>query len=353
MRSAVLQEDRTWPEEDLERLSSCPVCGGVNHEKMFENLRDLIFFTAPGIWILWRCLDCRAAYLSPRPNIASIGRAYIHYFTHTTDRELMGQQISLITRLRHSVRNNYLNHYFGYRLRPSLPGGWLAITRMPSLCRRALHYIRHLPFPSDRQNQLLDIGSGNGDFLSVAQALGYSAKGLESDPIAVKVTQERGLDVVQGSIPGSAFPPMSFHQITLSHVIEHLHDPVSALREVFEILKPGGRVWIQTPNIDANGRKHFGAAWRGLEPPRHLVLFNFDSLSSALSKAGFQSIKRLSPGPEVALYFRQSLSVLEGKDPNHNSATLSRALMREARGEEKLVAHRPELAESITIVAQR
>lgn len=353
MNDATPQASEIWPEHDIEHLSSCPVCGGVECEKMYGDLRDLVFFTAPGVWTLWRCNNCKSAYLNPRPTSASIGRAYTNYFTHEIDQKLTGQKISIATWFRHGVRNSYINYSFGHHLKPSFPGGWLAVVGKPSLCRRALHYIRHLPFPVDRKNQLLDIGSGNGEFLFVAQALGYSAKGLESDPIAVKVTRERGLDVVQGSIPRSVFPPMSFDQITLSHVVEHLHDPVSALYEIFELLKPGGRVWIQTPNIDANGRERFGAAWRGLEPPRHLVLFNFDCLSKALSKIGFHSIKRLLPAPEVEFYFRRSVSVLEGKDPNCNSVRLSRTLRQDARREEKLLASDPDLAESITVVAER
>ena len=62
--------------------------------------------------------------------------------------------------------------------------------------------------------------------------------------------------------------------MTLNHVVEHLHDPAGVLRRIAAILRPGGTLWIATPNLHALGHRRYGPDWLALDPPRHLVLFH-------------------------------------------------------------------------------
>jgi SAM-dependent methyltransferase len=119
--------------------------------------------------------------------------------------------------------------------------------------------------------------------------------------------------VVQAGLPCTTLPPESFDVVTLSHVIEHLHDPRPALREIHRLLAPGGLVMITTPNLDAYGLEVFGRCWRGLEPPRHLVLYTSRSLGGLLSDAGFCTIevKEQIHDPRP-IYFRASLTIASG-----------------------------------------
>jgi SAM-dependent methyltransferase len=106
------------------------------------------------------------------------------------------------------------------------------------------------------------------------------------------------VDVRQGGVEAWADMRNSFHAITMSHVIEHVHDPRELLTRSFELLKPGGQLYVETPNIDALGHSSFKRSWRGLEPPRHLILFNGDSLVGLLREIGFHKIKqRIIPSP--------------------------------------------------------
>ncbi len=41
--------------------------------------------------------------------------------------------------------------------------------------------------------------------------------------------------------------------ITLSHVIEHVHNPLDILDGCYAALKPGGSIWLETPNFDSQG----------------------------------------------------------------------------------------------------
>jgi len=97
-----------------------------------------------------------------------------------------------------------------------------------------------------------------------------------------------------------------FSFITMSHVIEHLHEPIKTLEDCFRLLQPGGTLWIETPSIKALGYSYFHDKWRGLEAPRHLVLFSPDALKFALQKAGFVSISRQARPIRSLGIFRES-----------------------------------------------
>ena len=79
-----MHED-SWPDNELELLKYCPVCGSRERELLHTGLRDRVFGVAPGDWTLHRCLECQSAYLDPRPTLATIGQAYTNYYTHQTN----------------------------------------------------------------------------------------------------------------------------------------------------------------------------------------------------------------------------------------------------------------------------
>ena len=113
--------------------------------------------------------------------------------------------------------------------------------------------------------KLLDVGCGNGEFLAMMQQAGWDVSGVEPDPTAAQVSSERlNITVPTVDLEGASFPSKSFDAITLSHVLEHVYDPIGVLRECRRILKPAGHVVIVTPNIGSLGHARFGGNWRGL-----------------------------------------------------------------------------------------
>ena len=121
--------------------------------------------------------------------------------------------------------------------------------------------------------------------------MGWEALGLDPDPAAVNVARGRGLNIVHGGVESLADKSACFDAITLSHVIEHVHQPREFLRAVNRLLKVNGIVYIDTPNIQSQGAKFFGKNWRGIEAPRHLTLFNPDSLKDLLVSCAFHDIE--------------------------------------------------------------
>ena len=348
-----------WPVADTETLGCCPVCASAVRESLYTGLRDTVFYCAPGSWNLWRCGNCEIVYLDPRPTQAAIGRAYEAYYTHqsTAHSRFSNVRESGIKALEQRFRNGELNRRFGYTREPALRPRWLSSLFAGVLRDEAVRlgrHIRQLPPPLGPASQLLDVGAGNGDFLVVADTLGFRARGLEFDAQAVAVGTARGLRIALGAIPGTSLEANTYEHVTLNHVIEHLHDPVAALRELHTALVPGGRIWVQTPNLDACGHVEFGIHWRGLEPPRHLVLFNAETLRQALSDAGFRDIELLPPAPEAKSYYRRSLAMVHGLRPESDANPYwNRTWKRRAQRADRSARKNPERGESITLVGRR
>lgn len=309
-----------WPAEDLQTLDGCPICGTSDYDLLFEGLTDKAFRAAPGQWRMVRCRACEAAYLNPRPTEASIGRAYRNYYTHSDSNPDDAPSLKRDIKLR--LRNGDINYRYGHQLDPALPG-WLASSIRDAvglLTGRDVSasvdfHIRHLTSPSGPGARLLDVGCGNGAFLSTAQGLGYHAVGLEMDEAAVELGRRAGLDIHVGLHPDDIAPLGLFDHITFNHVLEHVHWPVATLRQVFASLKPGGRVWISQPNPLAAGLRRFGPDWRGLEIPRHLTLPTAAGLEALLTQIGFERLFQPPVAPVADFLFRQSHAMALGLDP--------------------------------------
>lgn len=309
--------DQSWPAEDIEQLGRCPACGTEARTLLFEDLEDRIFFVAPGRWTMWRCASCGSGYLDPRPTPSSIGRAYERYYTHE-EPWVPAPPATALQRLRAGLANGYRNRRYGTRSVPEHGlGYWIGrIARPLALpADRAFRFLarRACDGPHPR---VLDVGCGGGAYLATAVEAGWQAVGIDFDAKAVEGARRRGIDARLGGLETVADERESYDAVTLSHVIEHLHDPPAALAAIHRILKPGGRLYVETPNIDALGRLLYGRHWRGLEPPRHLVIFNRSGLARLLRRTGFVRIRFRRDTSALGGLGMLSARIAAGLDPN-------------------------------------
>ena len=325
-----------WPVTELEFLGYCPICGSRQREVLHIELRDRVFGVAPGVWTLHRCFGCRSAYLDPRPTIESIGRAYINYYTHQTNDHPIVRRIGALRTFLHDALNGYRNYAYGLNRQPSLALGRWLIPILPSLKAAVDAECRHLAQPTSN-GLLLDVGCGNGGFLYIAREMGWQAHGLDMDPKAIEAARLRGLNVQCGSIELLSHEVQKYDVITLSHVIEHVHDPLDLLSQLHRLLKPGGVLWIETPNIGSLGYARFKSNGRGLEPPRHVVIFDSITLINALSNTGFISIKQRWRGLTAIAIF----AVSDAMKNNQALENVSRG------GKPKLIEYMAELIEML------
>jgi 2-polyprenyl-3-methyl-5-hydroxy-6-metoxy-1,4-benzoquinol methylase len=315
---------------------------------LHEGLTDKVFFCAPGEWTLRACESCHSAYLDPRPTPQSIGLAYQHYFTHADAPDFAS--LGLAARIRRRLANGYRNRKFGTRDHPASALGAALIPLFPAASAIVDAGMRHLP-PRPDGGRLLDLGCGNGSFLLRARSAGWDTVGVDLDPKAVAAARKQSLDVRCGDVEILDPAAEKFDVITLSHVIEHVHDPLGVLSACARLLRPGGVLWLETPNICSVGHEEYGPDWRGLEPPRHLVIFSPGALRDALLRAGFSAVEVLPYRPLCREMFRASAVIAAGVDPSSASAPGAPA-ERIARAE-KVAKENPERRESITVHARK
>ncbi len=148
---------------------------------------------------------------------------------------------------------------------------------------------------------LLDVGSGRGEMVVAAQREGLGrVVGLETTPAMVEHVQ-RTYDIALSAMSIEEFSASGeerFDTITLSAILEHVHDPNAMMAAVAKLSSPGAVVYIDVPNEpnlltrtgNALNRLLGSPAVYNLSPtfaPFHVFGFNPRALRALLEKHGF------------------------------------------------------------------
>jgi SAM-dependent methyltransferase len=141
--------------------------------------------------------------------------------------------------------------------------------------------------------------------------------------------------------------------VTLSHVVEHVANPVALLRAARRALRPGGTVWVATPNVAGVLARRYSTRWVGLDVPRHLVLFDPGSLRHALEAAGFADIRLRGSAGFTAHSTAVSAGVRGDEDASGRGRPLPWALRTRAAIDEWRGLRRPERGDELIAVARR
>jgi len=163
------------------------------------------------------------------------------------------------------------------------------------------------------KKKLLDVGCGNGYFLSAAMEHCGQCFGTEfSARLRGFAIEKTGLQIFDRNL--AELPERDFDIITLFDVIEHIADPVAFMRAVSSILRPGGHVLVFTPNFDSFSIRVMGQHSSIIDPTEHVILFTLPSLEQLGRVLGFQTVFRETQGLDVENIL--ALSHFQGREPD-------------------------------------
>ena len=248
----------------------------------------------PGSFALVRCETCGAVRLSPRPTAEHLATYYpSDYYAYQGDRLPRYQRViqRALGGIQRQLREADLERrgYRPTRREPVLAARLLSTWMDRSLLlQRVAGYPWEIP-PAASGGLAVDVGSGAGHFLASLVPLGWRVQGVDpSHHAADSAARTFGISVHVGQLESAPIEPGSVDFIHMRHVLEHLEHPLATLRHAFGLLRPGGWLYIETPNIDSYGAAACGPYWFGIDSPRHLWLFGPAALERSLNELGFE-----------------------------------------------------------------
>lgn len=145
---------------------------------------------------------------------------------------------------------------------------------------------------------LLDLGAHVGRLIQLAAQAGWRAEGIELNPrTSAYAARATGLPVHRADLRDLQAEGRRYAAVTLVDVLEHIAEPIGALRAVRGVLEPGGWIAVKVPHGPNQLLKERirGRLFRGYRPTVadnlvHVSHFNERALRMALEQAGFAEI---------------------------------------------------------------
>jgi SAM-dependent methyltransferase len=209
-----------------------------------------------------RCRECGFVFVNPRPTLDALRLFYERFDIDSIegDGSMLGQSRS---------------------------------TRVPRPRWGHRRAVRRLLALRSGPGRILDVGSGFGGVVAAALEKGLQPTALETNAELLDATRRLGPGVtcVPGLFEQFHAPAESFDYIIMSHVLEHVHDPLAFLTKADALLSPGGVLWIDLPNFDGIYRRLAGTRDPFFWPPGHLNHFNRRSLPLLCRRVGLQVVR--------------------------------------------------------------
>jgi len=272
-------------EEGLEWVA-CDLCDADVTRPLFQAPDRC--FGGERLFTVVSCARCGLIYLNPRPN--AHGRADSYPLMGYVPHQPVSPKVGWAGRVRETLRNVMLRLAYGYDGKAGGLSGSDGLPLQWGLLRTP---------PWQPGGRLLDVGCGNGQYLSAMRELGWEVVGIEPSLSACEDARRRlGLSVYCGTLEEGTQTPGSFDVVTAWHVLEHCCSPRSVLAEIRRVLRPGGLFMGEVPNAGGWGARLFRERWYHWDLPRHLYAFTPSTLRRVVEEAGFTRY-RILPIPDA------------------------------------------------------
>ncbi|HYC77834.1 MAG TPA: class I SAM-dependent methyltransferase [Planctomycetota bacterium] len=235
---------------DVLETTPCLLCGRVDGETLVDD---------PPFRVIL-CAGCGLGYTSPRVRADKLPELYnAGYFTS----ESAGD--------------------FGYASYTADRDGFVRTFRL-----KADLLERHV-----RSGRVLEVGCAAGFFLNELRARGYETWGTEiGEDVFAHARDALGLpNLYRGPLETFEPPPEPFDAAAMFDVIEHIADPLDALRRLRRMLKPGGALLLQTQDVSSLTRRLMGRKWTHFKQLEHVYHFSPTTLRTLLDRAGFDLVE--------------------------------------------------------------
>jgi 2-polyprenyl-3-methyl-5-hydroxy-6-metoxy-1,4-benzoquinol methylase len=153
-----------------------------------------------------------------------------------------------------------------------------------------------------KTNKILDVGCGNGHFLSVAKKRGWDVYGTEFPEDAIEVCRNKGIQMFAGELNIDDFDLGTFDIVISIEVLEHINNPKEELGKFYKILRKGGLVYITTPNFNSLIRYRLKQKYTVINYPGHLSYYTPKTLKKAFQLSGFSKWKIDTTGISLTRY---------------------------------------------------
>ncbi len=214
---------------------TCPACLTTRH-RFWESKNDF------GLRI---CLECGVIFTAEQAKVAKVRELYDHYYDRATF--------------------------------ASPPVVANSLTRLVG------------SFESFRRTgRWLDVGYGEGGLLTIAQKHGWACYGTEVSPRALEYGERQGWLVTADLEGDPRLLRQGFDVVTMFEFLEHVPAPDGILRAAAQLLRPGGVLYLTTPNAESVSRRLLGSRWSIFFPPEHLVIWTARGLWQALRRNGLR-----------------------------------------------------------------
>ncbi|MDG1479207.1 MAG: class I SAM-dependent methyltransferase [Myxococcota bacterium] len=235
---------------------ACAVCGADCPQPAYT-VRDLIW-DEPTPWQFVRCGDCGHGYLDPQPTPAALTALYEGLYTP--------DKLDVMVKIGEGR--------FDRRLQHDRAKAIAAVAEQPV-------------------GRILDVGCGVGFSLQVlARALPEAeAVGVEmAGPAADKADELPEITVLKQPFMTLKMAASSVDVLCMNHLLEHLSDPRPQLSRAAELVRSGGLIEIEVPQLEGWARSTFGRWFWCHLPPQHLQLFHLAGLTRLLAESGFSEV---------------------------------------------------------------
>ena len=172
-------------------------------------------------------------------------------------------------------------------------------------------------------DSILDVGCGSGGFVDVGLSEGYKINGIELSQSAVDIAKSFNLPVQKLDFFSEKIKHSSIDILTMFEVIEHLPNPFGFIKRAEEVVKPGGVIYLTTPNYNSLDRRFLREKWDVFHR-EHLTYFTLKTLINGIqcqTKLKIVHMETRNISTQLLNYFR---NIPEQKCSNEIESNVAR-----------------------------